>query len=169
MTDIGKTFGLPPLVGGFADGSVTWQRLQDLDYETMGYFLSCHLIIEHYIDEYLKITYPALDWDAARPTFNQKLSLMTRFKISDKYDCIPSIKHLNALRNKLSHNIQFKIKTEDLTPLTDYLSKVYTTEAEVPKEPTEILGHYTSMTCVLFASIISGLAAENARRLKRGS
>jgi hypothetical protein len=169
MRDIGKPFGLPPLVGGFADGSVTWQQLQDVDYETLGYFLSCHLIIEHYLDEYLKIAYPELDWEAARHTFNQKVSLLSRFKISDKYDCIPSIRHLNSLRNKLSHNIQFKIKTEDLIPLADYLSKIYSTKAEVPKEPKEILGHYTSMTCVLFAGMISRLVHASPRQSKRGS
>jgi hypothetical protein len=43
--------GLPPLVAEIADGSVTWQRLEGLDYELLGYFLSCHLIIEHYLDE----------------------------------------------------------------------------------------------------------------------
>jgi hypothetical protein len=30
--------GLPPLVGEIANGSVTWQRLEGLDYEFLGYF-----------------------------------------------------------------------------------------------------------------------------------
>ena len=51
---------LPPLVANIRDGNVTWQRLENLNYELLGYFLSCHLIIEHYLDEYLKTRYPAL-------------------------------------------------------------------------------------------------------------
>ena len=150
--------GLPPLVAAIADGKVSWRRLEGLDYEALGYFLSCHLIIEHYLDEYLKIRYPTLDWDAARHTFGQKVSLMSSFKISDKYDCIPAIKHLNGLRNKLSHNIDFQIRPEDLLPLTQYLSKVYEQRQSIPSEPKAILEQFTSMTCVLFAGFISGQA-----------
>lgn len=151
--------GLPPLVAEIADGSVTWQRLEGIDYEVLGYFLSCHLVIEHYIDEYLKICYPALDWDAARHTFNQKVSLLSRFKISDQYDCVPAIKHLNSLRNKLSHNIEFQIRPEDLLPLTQYLTKVHNNDlANVPKETKPILALFTTMSCVIFASLISGYA-----------
>lgn len=152
------TSGLPPLVREIADGSVTWQRLERLDYEVLGYFLSCHLIIEHYVDEYLKIRYPSLDWNAARQTFGQKLSLLSQFKISDKYDCIPPIKHLNSLRNKLSHNIEFKIEVDDLQPLITYLNKVYEGKSEVPREPKAILEQFTNMTCVLFAGFIASTA-----------
>ena len=41
---------LPPLVKEIASDGVVWKRLGEVDYETLGYFLSCHLIIEHYID-----------------------------------------------------------------------------------------------------------------------
>ena len=104
-----KHAGLPPLVAEIRDGAVTWQRLENLDYELLGYFLSCHLIIEHYLDEYLKTCYPKLDWDASKQTFGQKVALLATDNYPDKYNSIPAIKHLNSLRNKLSHNIDFKI------------------------------------------------------------
>jgi hypothetical protein len=147
--------GLPPLVAEIADGEVTWQRIEGLDYETLGYFLSCHLIIEHYMTEYLKIWHPSLDWKAARHTFGQKAAPLSKFKVSNKYDCIPPIKHLNSLRNKLSHDIEFKIGIEDLLPLTQYLSKAYENKAKVPTEPKAILEDFTTMSCVLFAALIS--------------
>ena len=146
--------GLPPLVGEITDGSVVWERLPDLDYELLGYFLSCHLIIEHYINEYLKVCHPDLDWDAARQTFSQKMALLSKFKVSDRYDCIPPIKHLNSLRNKLSHDIEFKIEPEVLRPLTQYLSKVGGGKIEIPTEPKGILEEFTGMTCALFAGCI---------------
>lgn len=151
-----ELFGLPPKVADIANGSVSWQRLDGVDYDLLGYFLSCHLVVEHYLEEYLKIVYPELDWDAARHTFAQKLSLLSRFKVSDKYDCIPAIKHLNTVRNKLAHSVEFKIRTEDLQPLTHYLSKAYgDTGAPVPVDAKAVLSQFTSMVCVLFASIIS--------------
>jgi hypothetical protein len=156
-------YGLPPLIGEIANGSVTWQRIEGVDYDLLGYFLSCHLIIEHYIDEYLKISYRDLDWGAARQTFGQKVSLLSSFKVSEKYDCIPAVRHLNSIRNKLTHNLEFKIGAENLLPLTQYLSKVYEGKYEAPNDPKIILSNFTTMTCVLFAGIISGTARHTLR------
>lgn len=137
------------------EGSVVWQRLEGIEYEQLGYFLSCHLIIEHYLDEFLKICHPTLDWDAARQTFAQKVALLSNFKISDKYDCIPAIKHMNSIRNKISHNIEFKIKPEDLLPLKQYIDKVTDGKSALPTSPKDILEEFTTLTCVLFAGYIS--------------
>jgi hypothetical protein len=159
---------LPPRIAEIIDGAVTWQRLEGVDYEVLGYFLSCHLIIEHYLDEYLKICYSSLDWDAARQTFGQKVALLSNFKVSDKYDCIPAIKHLNALRNKFSHDIEFKIERKDLLPLKQYLDKVYEGgKTKPPTEPKEILDQFTTMTCVLFAGSISTMAKHTKVTRKR--
>lgn len=156
---------LPPRIAEIKDGEVTWQRLEGINFEVLGYFLSCHLIIEHYLDEYLMICHPALDWVAARQTFGQKVALLSNFKVSDKHNCIPAIKHTNSLRNKLSHDIEFKIKAEDLLPLSQYLAKVYDGKGEVPTEPRDVLDQFTTMTCVLFAGFISSKA--NHSKLNR--
>ncbi|WMW79217.1 hypothetical protein RF679_11220 [Undibacterium cyanobacteriorum] len=155
-----KRSGLPPLVGDIRDGKVKWQRLEDLNYELLGYFLSCHLIIEHYLDEYLKTRYPELDWDASKQTFGQKVSLLATDHYPEKYNSIPAIKHLNSLRNKLSHNIDFKITQADLLPLSQYLKKCCGSDLEEPTEPKEILDLFTSMVCVWFASGISATAKQ---------
>ena len=109
-----KKHSLPPQVGSIINGNVTWKRLDDIDFELLGYFLSSHLIIEHYIDELLKIFYADLDWESARLTFAQKISLLSNFKFPDKYNSLAAIKHLNSLRNKVSHRIGFKIDHQDL-------------------------------------------------------
>lgn len=151
--------GLPPLLSNIRDGHVTWQRLEGLDYELLGYFLSCHLIIEHYLDEYLQTRYPQLDWAGAKHTFAQKVSLLSKEHYPEKYNSIPAIKHLNSLRNKLSHNIDFKISAEDLLPLTHYLQKSCQGLA-LPSTPREILDQFTTMVCVWFASGISSTARQ---------
>lgn len=153
-----RKMGLPPLVGKTEGGDVTWRRLENLDYELLGYFLSCHLIIEHYFDEYLKTRYPQLDWEASRQTFGQKVSLLATENYPDPYNCIPAVKHLNSLRNKISHNIDFKISCGDLLPLSQYLDKTCDFPEGRPSEPKEILDLFTSMVCVWFASGISSMA-----------
>ena len=153
-----RRWSLPPIVAATQDGSFTWERIKGIDYGLLGFFLSCHLIIEHYLDEYLRIRYSSLDWDAARHTFGQKVALLSRFKVSDKYDCIPAIKHLNSLRNKLAHDITSKIRGEDMLPLRKYLTTACSGEVSgtvIPDKPREILEMFTMMTCVLFAAQIS--------------
>ncbi len=161
-----KRAGLPPLVHSIRDGDVTWQRLENLDYELLGYFLSCHLIVEHYLDEYLKTSYPKLDWDASKQTFGQKVALLATENYPEKYNSIPAIKHLNSLRNKLSHNIDFKITEADLLPLSQYLKKCCGPDHEAPVEAREILDLFTSMVCVWFASGISSTAQQTRHTRK---
>lgn len=153
-----KQTRLPPLVAGIREGAVTWQRLENLDYELLGYFLSCHLIVEHYLDEYLRTKFPQLDWDASKQTFAQKVALLSTDNYPEKYNSIPAIKHLNSLRNKLSHNIDFRISDADLLPLSQYLKKCCGPDMPEPKEPKETLELFTSMVCVWFASGISATA-----------
>jgi hypothetical protein len=149
--------GLPPRVREIANGSVTWERITGVEYDFIGYFLSCHLVIEHYMQEYLKIAYPALDWNAASLTFPKTISLLSRF-VTGKYDCVPALKHMNSLRNKVAHDLRFKIQADNLQPLAQYLTKTYGDVAHVPTEPKAILSNFTSMVCAYFGGSISGWA-----------
>jgi hypothetical protein len=147
---------LPPLVGGFADGKVTWQRLEAIDYGTLGYLLSCHLIIEHYLDHFIPThTRAPLGWEGARLTFGQKVSLISKLPFPEPYNLPPTIKHLNSLRNKFSHNISAKLSEEDLLPFRQFLHKCTKGESEIPSDPQELLSLYMSIVCAYFASAIS--------------
>ncbi|EOE6708297.1 hypothetical protein BFR77_07060 [Acinetobacter pittii] len=159
-----KERGLPPLVGQISKGSVTWQRLDSINYEELGYFLSCHLIIEHYIDEYLKVQYENLSWEDCKLTFSQKINLLSNFPVAEPYiELIPSIKAMNKIRNKISHRVDFKISIDDLEPLKYYLYAAYKeNKSELPSTILELLDTYTMMVCVIFASTISALARHKA-------
>jgi hypothetical protein len=149
-----RKFSLPPLVGAIHSGNVTWQGISGVDFELLGYFLSCHLVIEHYMDEFLKATFPTLDWDAAKPSFGQRVALLTDMGLPDRFNCIPAIKHMNSIRNKLSHRIEFEIDVETLLPLKHYLQKV--SESEVQSSaPKELLEQFTTVCCATFAGNIS--------------
>lgn len=150
---------LPPLVGGFKDGEVTWQRIESIDYDTLGYLLSCHLIIEHYLDNFLA-TYPSapFGWDNARLTFGQKIALIGGLPFPEPYNLPPVIKHLNTIRNRFGHNINTALTADDLLPIQQFLAKCAKesdTLAELPSEPKDVLSMFTSLVCAYFASTIS--------------
>ncbi|ADE13057.1 hypothetical protein [Sideroxydans lithotrophicus] len=153
--------GLPPLVSNIRDGDVTWKKIESIDYELLGYFLSCHLIIEYYMDEYLQTRYPTLDWENSKQTFAQKIALLSKEKYPEKYNSIPAIKYLNGLRNKISHKIEFKITDEGLIPISQYLEKCCGNDKPLPDTPKEKLSLFTSMVCVWFAAKISSYATHS--------
>lgn len=151
--------GLPPLVGGFKDGQVTWQRIESVNYDTLGYLLSCHLIIEHYMDHFLAVFPGArFGWEAARLTFNQKISLIGGVPFPEPYNLPPVIKHLNTVRNRFGHNINAALSADDLVPIQQFLAKCTKASGrtdELPTQPKDILGLFTSIVCAYFASNIS--------------
>lgn len=150
-----KSGHLPPMFNGVKDGSVVWKRVADIDHELLGFFLTCHLLIEHYMDEYLKATIPRLDWEKPRLTFGQRISLLTwEVLVNDqKYDPIPAIKHINTLRNKISHRLEIKLDAQSLQPLADYMKKVSSPRPYAPpSDPKELLEEFVGTCCATFAS-----------------
>lgn len=152
---------LPPLVGGFSEGKVTWKRIEAIDYDTLGHLLSCHLIIEHYLDHVLE-THPGagFDWEKARLTFGQKVALISGLSFPEPYAFPPLIKHLNSLRNRFGHNINARLTREDMLPFTSFLSNCMEAEREggtraIPSDPKDVLTLFTSIACAYFASTIS--------------
>jgi hypothetical protein len=146
----------PPILHSIKDGEVTWGVLQAIDYGTLGYLLSCHLIIEHYLSEALKRTglpIEQLNWDSARLSFNQKVNLLPA---SDEYRTrmIPCLKHLNKLRNNFSHDVGFRLTQADLTPFVAYLEWAYSTVEPLPTDTIPVLELFTLNTCAYFAGYI---------------
>ena len=115
---------LPPLVGPLIEGSVTWDKISDISYTTVGYLLCCHLVLENYIEAFVGANMRSgLSIENARLTFSQKLSILESWELPDQYNFMPSLKHLNSLRNKLGHNIRTVISENELLPLVQFLEK----------------------------------------------
>lgn len=152
--------GLPPVVAGFTDDGVTWQRIEAIDYDMLGYVLSCHLIIEHYMDNAL-VTLPFcdLDWEAARLTFGQKVALFSGVKFVEPYNLPPVIKHLNSLRNRFGHDISARLTPEDMLPFRQFLEKCTKSKEKkkvrLPTKSKDVLHLFTSIACSYLASTIS--------------
>ncbi|MCA8194074.1 hypothetical protein [Burkholderia vietnamiensis] len=154
---------LPPMFGPVADGKVEWKRLETIDYDLMGYLLSCHLIIEHYMDEYLKAQFPSLDWNIAKLTFGQRISLLSTENVGGKFDSTPAIKHLNSLRNRFSHRIDYTLVADDMLPFVHYIKSV-TPDADPPHTLKAILSTFTWTCCAAFAGSVSYIARTKGRQ-----
>jgi hypothetical protein len=156
----------PPLIEDIKNGEITWKQIEEVDYEIMGRFLCCHLIVEHYLTEALKSwTWPGreLNWDDARLTFNQKSTILAPLGVEriDRH-LIPCIKHLNALRNKFGHDITFRLTDGDLEPFVAFLRDSIRDSKDIPTGPEEIIQTFTDIVCACFA----GWIASGAYRYK---
>lgn len=153
-----QKLNLPPLLEKFEGGDAKWKGFDEIDFEVVGFFLSCHLVIEHYLDEFLVAYSPApFDWESANLTFGQKVSLISKLKQFPEPYTIPAVlKHFNSLRNKLSHNVKFVVSMDILLPEIQFLQKI--TKGEHVKSLTDVaqvLDLFTGMVCVYFASAIT--------------
>lgn len=149
---------LPPLLAGIKDGKAQWQRIDNLDVARIGHFLSCHLIIEHYIEKFICAYSPApFNWEAAGLSFNQKLNLISELKqFPEPYNIPPVLKHLNTVRNKLSHRVGFELSDEHLLPIKTFLNKVNNSESNAsPSNFESTLDTFTMLVCTYFASAIT--------------
>ncbi|MFC4527271.1 hypothetical protein ISN76_11240 [Dyella halodurans] len=160
---IAVTTRLPPMFGPIENGQRTWIRVEDIDYDLMGYLLSCHLIIEHYMDVFLKTHYGDLDWDAAKPTFGQRVNLLTTWSLGPPFNPVQAIKHLNTLRNRLGHRVDYHLTDEDMLPFIHYLGAVSKHgERELDlndKSPKRVLELFTSLAAACFAGAVTSVGA----------
>jgi hypothetical protein len=158
---------LPPLVDGVDGQHLKLRGLDGVDYDFLGYMLCCHLVIEHYLVEFLSTLGTELFWDKARLTFAQKISLFPCALFPHGIELMEAIKHLNGMRNKVAHNI--KVRPQDLSyePLKTYLRIVCGDEEKVPNEPHEVLEKFTSIACAGLAGWIASDAYRTSWRQKR--
>lgn len=128
--------------------------------DELGLVLKCHLIIEHYIDEFLIAAYPTVNnWSTLRLTFSQKIDLIDTPNTIMKM-AYSSIKCLNSLRNKFSHRLAYKIKDEDYREIKDILTIWYKAAGEPVPEGIKILEKYTVWICAILNGMIIGIKKE---------
>lgn len=115
--------------------------------DELGTILKCHLVIEYYIDNYLKSAYPTvLNWESSRLTFNQKLELINnnRTPVGMYYS---SIKCLNSLRNKFSHKISYVIEKKDYREIEDIMRIWKNALNEPVPEGLDLIESFTIWVC----------------------
>jgi hypothetical protein len=91
------------------------RRRWDTDPERIGRVLRAHLYVEHYLTENIQNANPRLgQLSKTRISFSQKVALLDRSN-KNLNEAVPGIERLNAIRNRLAHQLDVKITDEDLT------------------------------------------------------
>jgi len=104
-----------------------------------------HLLVEHYIILYLTDSNKNIgDVSKAKLGFGQLLKLLPKKKFSK---LMPALKCLNRIRNKLAHNLNYKVEASAIKTLKSCYHK-YGGEIE-GDDPVNILNNFAQLCCVL--------------------
>lgn len=90
-----------------------FKRLLEADHDAIGRILKCHLIIERYLDSFLKAHYDIADLDGARLSFYQKAKLLSDAKSAAAF-IKPGVLSINGIRNRFGHNLETEISEVDI-------------------------------------------------------
>lgn len=92
------------------------------DDELVSVVLRSHLIVEHFLDEYLHAANPAIEnWGHARLTFAQKLAIADNSRSKVRL-LMPGLKALNSLRNSLVHSLEAEFDETKIQPIVEFVS-----------------------------------------------
>ncbi len=97
-----------------------YNSLINREHDTLGLILKYHIILEHYLNNYLLAKYPEANFKAARLTFYQKTNLLSEKDLAISF-IKPGIIELNKIRNKISHNLDTHIIIDDLSEMLKVL------------------------------------------------
>lgn len=149
----------PPLFSSnFRESGPEWIPLINVDYETIGRVLICHLVIEHYINNLLSLnTRPDIDWAKARLTFFQKIVLIKKMKIfiDNDFDFVKGIEIINNIRNSFSHKINASIEKSKIKELSSITKKLDVggrlNKLPIELENVAIIEFFTKIFCTYIA------------------
>ena len=143
-----------------AENESIWKRVDGVDVEFIGAFLTAHLSLEKYISDYLRLRYPSLSWDDAKLTFSQKISLIQNEQAKAPYNEIYiRIKDFNSIRNKISHELNYRITDKEKNKFIDFYVKITKSTQSKPEinldNTVDLLNFFVMITQSYFASLIS--------------
>jgi hypothetical protein len=86
------------------------------DSSHIGKILKCHLILEHYLDNYIKNKNKIENLKEMRLSFYQKACLLPK-KGTSAAIVRPGILQINKIRNKFSHDFNASVSEQDISSL----------------------------------------------------
>jgi len=110
----------PEILAHFEAENDRFKALVARDHDLLGRVLKCHLVIEHYINQFLREHYRISDLDEVRLSFFQKAKLLPSSESSAAF-VKPGILELNSIRNKFGHRINASIANRDLNAINEVL------------------------------------------------
>jgi hypothetical protein len=131
-----------------------------LDTNAVGRILRAHLVVEHFMTEYLSHANPHLgSIENARLSFAQKVELIGDNEVILR-EFKPGIRHLNKIRNRLAHNLRVTVTNDDKNALLSVtLFSALRNAAACPGKPSndglDIVEDFTKQVSTYFRSFVS--------------
>lgn len=141
-----------------------FMALMNRDHVTLGRVLKCHLVVEHYIDQFLAHHFGADDFLKARLTFHQKAVLLPQ-RASPAAFVRPGIIRLNRIRNGFGHRLDAKMDLADLEPILRVL-EIARKDVSFA-EPVEAIEAFTTVACTWLMVPDEALGQVMARALAK--
>ena len=109
--------------------------------------------MEHYLTKYLEINSPeSFDWENARLTFAQKLSIgCGKHPFFKKHDLYEPLKTLNALRNKVGHDIEVSLSETDVASFKRFIKRLDAAKSIPELSPIDTVELFANLVCAVFA------------------
>ena len=123
--------------------------------DEMAITIKCHLIIENYINQYLKVAFPSINnIKEMNLRFINKIEMINNSKtIFSTY--YKSLKQINSLRNKFAHNLQYIIIANDLKELNIVMDAWNDAGGCARTNGVELIKQYTMFFCSSVYNIIN--------------
>jgi hypothetical protein len=114
------------------------------DHGNIGRVLKCHLMIEHYLDHFLRAHYEIEHLTDVRLSFSQKAKMLPD-KASAAAFIKPGVFNLNSVRNKLSHELNYNVQVSDMPKIIEILK--IARKNIVFNNPIEAIEAFTTVAC----------------------
>ncbi len=127
------------------------KKLLDQNHDRIGKIISCHLVIEHFINRELELLHN-IDYNKRREsklTFYNKVYLLPKKgKVYSRL--IKGIKELNKIRNSYAHNLNYDLKHEAIKEICFWVHKIPNSNSQI-LTPTESVEKFTQLCIFIFS------------------
>ncbi|HEU01769.1 hypothetical protein LCGC14_0497200 [marine sediment metagenome] len=122
--------------------------LMSADHDAIGRVLRAHLVVESFLSTFLSSSLGVEDLESLRLSVFQKASLLPK-KGSSASFVRPGILQLNAVRNKLGHQIEHRVKAHEISAISEVL------QVARPKvqfdEPIDAIEAFAPVACAFLS------------------
>lgn len=128
----------------FEQENEKFKSLLTHNHDNIGRVLKCHLIVEHYLDRFICSHYLINNIQDIRLSFSQKAKMLPD-KASASAFVKPGIFNLNSVRNKFSHQLNYKILQSDIPHIVEILN-IARQNAHFD-QPVDAIEAFTTVAC----------------------
>ncbi|OED36887.1 hypothetical protein AB833_26135 [Chromatiales bacterium (ex Bugula neritina AB1)] len=159
MTDIDPQQDIPPKLVKqlFTEFNEEFLHLWHNRGNSIGRIVKSHLLLEHYLNEYLRVIHPSIrNIDALKLSFKQKLSMLDLPGDMMTY-ILPVLDVINRLRNRLVHSLDIEMNDDEIDPIRKLLAFTRKQSNNDPdladRSPADLIEESTKLLCSLFDTL----------------